>query len=275
MLFRSISRGEIGQAGIDVAIERPEADQAGIDVAVSRGEADQAGIDVAIGRTEADQAGIDVAISRGEAAQAGIDVAVSRGEAAQVGGDVTISRGEIGQAGIDVAVSRGEAAQVGGDVAIGRGETDQAGIDVAISRTSAGHAVCYVEIVRRSWPPATPERKMVVNHEPRIMTVAPLARRRIVNKNQIMPAKDPDDVLDYTIDWGRFLPDGATITSCIWFTEDLVDRSHFINGQETTIYLDGGDKGQQYQITAEIEADIGGPIPIRKQISFYVPVLDN
>jgi len=33
------------------------------------------------------------------------------------------------------------------------------------------------------------------------------------------PNKDPDEILDYTIDWSRFLG-GATIGGVVWFVDD-------------------------------------------------------
>lgn len=34
------------------------------------------------------------------------------------------------------------------------------------------------------------------------------------------PNKDPDEVLDYSIDWSRFLRSSATIASVAWFVDD-------------------------------------------------------
>jgi hypothetical protein len=35
------------------------------------------------------------------------------------------------------------------------------------------------------------------------------------------PNKDPDEVLDYSIDWSRFLRTPATIASVEWFVDDV------------------------------------------------------
>ena len=32
------------------------------------------------------------------------------------------------------------------------------------------------------------------------------------------PSKDPDEILDYSVDWSRFL-DTATITDVVWFVK--------------------------------------------------------
>lgn len=34
------------------------------------------------------------------------------------------------------------------------------------------------------------------------------------------PNKDPDEVLDYSIDWSRFLRSGATVQSVEWFVDN-------------------------------------------------------
>jgi len=49
------------------------------------------------------------------------------------------------------------------------------------------------------------------------------------------PSKDPDETLDYSVDWSRFL-DTATITSVIWFVKsNLFDTKTRINaGQNLT-----------------------------------------
>jgi hypothetical protein len=41
------------------------------------------------------------------------------------------------------------------------------------------------------------------------------------------PNKDPQDTLDYTIDWSRFLPSGVTLSAAQWYVEgaDKVKQS--------------------------------------------------
>ena len=34
------------------------------------------------------------------------------------------------------------------------------------------------------------------------------------------PNKDPDEVLDYSVDWSRWLGTGVTISSVAWFVDD-------------------------------------------------------
>lgn len=41
------------------------------------------------------------------------------------------------------------------------------------------------------------------------------------------PPKDPDEILDYSIDWSRYL-DGKTISACTWYVDDA-------DGVKTTI----------------------------------------
>lgn len=35
------------------------------------------------------------------------------------------------------------------------------------------------------------------------------------------PNKDPQDTLDYTIDWSRFMPNGVTISATQWYVEGV------------------------------------------------------
>lgn len=81
------------------------------------------------------------------------------------------------------------------------------------------------------------------------------------------PDKDKDELLDYSIDWSRFLNDD-TISSVTWFIDnasgvktevnntDIVDGLQFVQGTYTTtvstIRLSLGTNNKRYKITCKI-----------------------
>jgi hypothetical protein len=45
------------------------------------------------------------------------------------------------------------------------------------------------------------------------------------------PNKDPDEILDYSVDWSRWLNNGVTIGSVSWFVDNASDvKTAFANG---------------------------------------------
>jgi hypothetical protein len=82
------------------------------------------------------------------------------------------------------------------------------------------------------------------------------------------PNKDPDELLDYTVDWSRFLSPGRTIAVVSWFIEDAdgVKQPFIINntidGLTNTaisnsqtvavINLDNGTLNKKYKIYCQI-----------------------
>jgi len=67
------------------------------------------------------------------------------------------------------------------------------------------------------------------------------------------PNKDPDEVLDYKIDWTPRL-DGDTIVTSIFIVtpSDIVVDSSFNTTTESTIWLSGGILNKEYSITNRI-----------------------
>jgi len=77
------------------------------------------------------------------------------------------------------------------------------------------------------------------------------------------PNKDPQETLDYTLDWSRFLG-AATITAITWFINDTevtapgqtVDGLTAVNytsgTMTTTILLGAGNANATYKITCRI-----------------------
>jgi len=86
------------------------------------------------------------------------------------------------------------------------------------------------------------------------------------------PNKDPDETLDYSIDWSRFL-DTATISSCSWFVDDsagtktaitagntvngIQNVAQTISGSVTTINLGLGTNNTEYKFYCRITDNSG------------------
>jgi hypothetical protein len=76
------------------------------------------------------------------------------------------------------------------------------------------------------------------------------------------PPKDPEEVLDYTIDWTDRLSDD-TITVSEWaMSEDnedelLIEDSNLISGETTVIWLSAGTLGVTYSLTNHITTAAG------------------
>lgn len=66
------------------------------------------------------------------------------------------------------------------------------------------------------------------------------------------PEKDPDEVLDYQIDWSARLA-GDTITGSEWIVAEGITRdSDSHTSSATTIWLSGGTVGDRYDMTNRI-----------------------
>jgi len=82
------------------------------------------------------------------------------------------------------------------------------------------------------------------------------------------PNKDPDEILDYSIDWSRFLG-SATISSFTWFVDDadgvkteLTNSGPLVNGIQlvsststntvVTAYIGSGTNNKLYKFTCQI-----------------------
>jgi len=86
------------------------------------------------------------------------------------------------------------------------------------------------------------------------------------------PNKDPDETLDYSVDWSRYL-DGANINSYRWFCEDSDGTKTLFSGGGTinglthggaafdtyvvTITLSGGTNNTTYALYNEITSTSG------------------
>ncbi len=69
-------------------------------------------------------------------------------------------------------------------------------------------------------------------------------------------AKDPNEVLDYQIDWGERLASGETISTSSWTIAGddsvLVEDSNEIVSENTLIWLSAGTLGVKYTLTNRI-----------------------
>lgn len=86
------------------------------------------------------------------------------------------------------------------------------------------------------------------------------------------PPKDPDEILDYSIDWSRFL-DTATITSVAWYVDDadgvktLIGSGSTVNGIQNvsqtntttvaTIHLGLGTANKEYKFYCNMQDSTG------------------
>jgi hypothetical protein len=86
------------------------------------------------------------------------------------------------------------------------------------------------------------------------------------------PPKDPNEILDYSVDWSRWLA-GATISSVIWYVDDasnvktaftsgivvngLQNVSQTISGDVATINLGLGTNNAEYKITCSMTDTTG------------------
>lgn len=72
------------------------------------------------------------------------------------------------------------------------------------------------------------------------------------------PTKDPDETLDYSINWTPRLSAGDPIASVVWVLPDALNQEDagFL-GAITTLWISGGVAGAQYKITCRVTTDAG------------------
>lgn len=77
------------------------------------------------------------------------------------------------------------------------------------------------------------------------------------------PAKDPQDVRPYGIDWSGDLDVGETITTSVWTivtSGTLTKGPESITGQRTALWLQGGTSGVTYEVNNHISTSTGQEI---------------
>lgn len=83
--------------------------------------------------------------------------------------------------------------------------------------------------------------------------------------------KDPDSVLDYTVDWDSWLSTD-TISSSDWVIESGITEDSASNTTTTaTVWLSGGTAGTRYKVTNRIVTAEGRTA----DRSFYVSVAER
>tara|TARA_R100001509_G_C4690559_1_gene156691 strand:+ start:46 stop:369 length:324 start_codon:yes stop_codon:yes gene_type:complete len=102
------------------------------------------------------------------------------------------------------------------------------------------------------------------------------------------PSKDPDETVDYSMDWSRYLNDQATIDTVTWFVNDgsnvktnfnttnqIVNNLQFVAKTNTstvaTINLAQGTVNNKYTLFCQI-LDTSGTIAER---SVVLPIKEN
>lgn len=75
----------------------------------------------------------------------------------------------------------------------------------------------------------------------------------------VWPAKDPDEVLDYQLDWSAEMSDGDEIITSTWFIDsvDLVEQSSSNTATTTTIWLTGGVLDTSYALLNRVQTVAG------------------
>ena len=71
------------------------------------------------------------------------------------------------------------------------------------------------------------------------------------------PIKDPDSVLNYSLDWSEWL-DGAAIDDHeVTASDGITIDSSSVEGAAVLWWLSGGEAGRTYRITVEVSASDG------------------
>jgi hypothetical protein len=67
------------------------------------------------------------------------------------------------------------------------------------------------------------------------------------------PNKDPDEVLDYLIDWAARMAEGDTIVTSTWIVPSgIIKDSDSFGDDTTTAWFSGGTIGTKYSITNRV-----------------------
>lgn len=64
--------------------------------------------------------------------------------------------------------------------------------------------------------------------------------------------KDPDAVLDFSVDWSEWLATGETISASTWTADGVTVDSDTAGATSTTAWLSGGTAGTQATVTNRI-----------------------
>jgi len=71
-------------------------------------------------------------------------------------------------------------------------------------------------------------------------------------------SKDPNALLDYTVDWSDWLTDADSISVSVWVVPAGLTNDHDSStGTAATVWLSGGTLGHNYRITNRITTALG------------------
>jgi hypothetical protein len=93
------------------------------------------------------------------------------------------------------------------------------------------------------------------------------------------PVKDPDETLDYSMDWSRFL-DTATISSVVWFVKTPEIGKTQIDAGETLTTASGSTVTDSIQNISQTNTDtvatinLGGGV-LNREYSFICQIVDS
>lgn len=71
--------------------------------------------------------------------------------------------------------------------------------------------------------------------------------------------KDPQAILDYSLDWGPWL-DGDTLSTSSWVVESpltIVPSTEVFDSTTTSLFLSGGTAGEKHMVTNTITTALG------------------
>jgi hypothetical protein len=81
---------------------------------------------------------------------------------------------------------------------------------------------------------------------------------------------DPDDVIDYKIDWSNEIPSGNVITNSEWTLPAGITLSGSVMEDDYTIaWITGGVAGTTYEVLNQITADTS-PVQLKKTWKLYL-----
>jgi hypothetical protein len=95
------------------------------------------------------------------------------------------------------------------------------------------------------------------------------------------PFKDPDETLDYSVDWSRFLGDGVTITGVTWSVESTsYDTETVLEAGEDLTTATGGAVTDSIQNVSQTNTNTVATINIaggiaNREYTFYCTITDS
>jgi hypothetical protein len=70
--------------------------------------------------------------------------------------------------------------------------------------------------------------------------------------------KDPDEVLDYTVNWSQRLQANETISSSDWIVDSgITEDKRSMSSTSATIWLSGGSTGTSYTLINRVQTSVG------------------